>query len=250
MLKIVLVTFLLSPFVAFAMDEAEIPPPPMPEYMKKNNFQLEEPKPSRKTASYQEPQELDEQSTESIKQEFLQAGQDFDAVEEEATAMPEAEEAPMEELQQVVDTEDVIEEEPLKKPEVAEVNDLEEAEKEFEEAQSETAATSINEPTVIPAEEMNTEPELATLEEKLEEKEQEAEATLAGTRSPSNKKKFKPGMYKFDKDCTMYSEPGTFGDEAGTIRAGRKLWIDAHNDGWHKAYKKSGEVFISSDCLN
>ena len=64
------------------------------------------------------------------------------------------------------------------------------------------------------------------------------------------KKKFKSGMYKFSEKCTMYKEPRALSEEAGSIRPGRKLWIDAHNDGWHKAYKKSGTVYISADCLD
>lgn len=82
------------------------------------------------------------------------------------------------------------------------------------------------------------------MEEQLEAAEAQAEEQL---REPTTA--FKPGMHQFSKKCTMRDKPSELGEAQGAIRPGRKLWIDAHNQKWHKAYKKSGAVYISADCL-
>ena len=142
-----------------------------------------------------------------------------------------------------------------------EVSAVDESEKEFEQAampavepvaeqpieETPNPNPPVEEPAV--AEEPAAE-KLAEVEENLEASEQEAEERLNTGRVPSSKKKFKSGMYKFEEKCAMHAEPSSMSDKAGSIRAGRKLWIDPHNDSWHKAYKKSGTVYISADCLN
>ena len=164
------------------------------------------------------------------------------------------EEAP----EEVAENPKEVYEDPVEKPPVQEVSEVEEAEPEFEQATIEPAQdekvkkdfqadVGNDVPEEQPAE--TNKEALAAVEEKLEEAEQEHEEILAGARKPSNKKAFKAGMYKFKEDCTMYKEPATLSGEAGKIRAGKKLWIDGHDDNWRKAYKKAGAVYIPANCL-
>ena len=60
---------------------------------------------------------------------------------------------------------------------------------------------------------------------------------------------FKQGMYEFPQKCTMRAEPAKAANAAGTIRAGKKLWVEPFDEKWHRVYKKSGPVFISRECL-
>ena len=60
---------------------------------------------------------------------------------------------------------------------------------------------------------------------------------------------FTQGMYDFPSDCQMRNEPNSAGASAGTVRAGKRLWVEPLDANWHKVYKKNGAVFISADCL-
>lgn len=60
---------------------------------------------------------------------------------------------------------------------------------------------------------------------------------------------FKAGMHKFTQKCNMKSEPSESGKNAGSVSAGKKLWLDNHDGQWVKAYKKSGTVYINKNCL-
>lgn len=73
---------------------------------------------------------------------------------------------------------------------------------------------------------------------------------VADPRKPTSvTKPFNGGMHSFKKDCTMYSKPNTSSSSAGSVSKGKKLWIDPHNNEWHKAYKKSGTVYIHNSCI-
>lgn len=60
---------------------------------------------------------------------------------------------------------------------------------------------------------------------------------------------FKNGMYRVSVNCTMRKKPSTAGKKAGTVKKGKKLWMEGHNKNWVKVYKKSGPVFINKLCL-
>jgi len=60
---------------------------------------------------------------------------------------------------------------------------------------------------------------------------------------------FKSGLHTFSQTCSMKSKPSDSGADEGTVQAGKKLWLDAHNGEWLKAYKKSGPVYVSADCI-
>ena len=62
-------------------------------------------------------------------------------------------------------------------------------------------------------------------------------------------KTFKGGMLKFRKKCAMHSKPGFKSAKVGSVRPGKKLWVDAHNRNWRKVYKKSGIVFVHRNCF-
>lgn len=258
---------------AFAMDEADIPPPPMPEYMKKHQVKMETQDTSFKGGDLEETsdevaetsdEEMDRevasepavnlggQSEEDIKHEFLQAGEENEDVPEDM-AVQEVQEGSIEEAAEKEMAEKPIPdlyEEPTGKVPAEEVSEVQESEKEFEQAAMEK--TPMPPPVEVVDQPNPTEPaadKLAEVEQTLEAAEVEAEARLDNGRKPSSKKKFKAGMYKFDDKCVMHKEPSSMSDTAGSIRAGRKLWIDPHNESWHKAYKKSGTVYISADCI-
>ncbi len=237
---------------ALAMDEADVPPPPMPDYMK--NKQVD-----RNTASMPA-ESFNDQSAESVKEEFLQAGEEDLEVAEDEPVQNEVVEGPISEVsdQDSDSSAPKVYEDPVESAPLEEVSEVEAAEPEFEnatitspaeeQAKKDFQADVGNDvPEVEPA---ATDPEeLAKVEETLEKAEKEAEAIAEGVRKPSARSPFKAGLYTFSEKCTMYKEPRSLSDEAGSIPAGRKLWIDPHNDGWHKAYKKSGTVYISSECL-
>ncbi|MEM7645492.1 MAG: hypothetical protein AAF203_01170 [Pseudomonadota bacterium] len=92
--------------------------------------------------------------------------------------------------------------------------------------------------------------QLGEVENTLEDSEQELEAQFEPTgRRPSSQKKLKAGMYKFGSRCQMFAEPNDGSDQQGSIRKGRKLWVDPHNEKWMKVYKKAGAVYIPANCL-
>lgn len=254
-------------------------------YETPNGFDREEPAPEAETADVSEREpasaeplnNLGDQTPEDIKNEFLQAGDELeDDIQE--TAMPAVE--PVDEsdiaegdAESISDQPEVIIEDVVQEDMPVEETPVEVADQEFQQAEiQDPNAPAIKEAYVNPDQSVSEAPvaavapqeaeavaepvveepldKLADVEEKLEQREIEQEEALAGVRAPANKKKFKSGMYKFKEECTMRAEPRSLSDEAGTIRAGRKLWIDPHNSGWHKAYKKSGTVYISADCLD
>jgi uncharacterized protein YgiM (DUF1202 family) len=60
---------------------------------------------------------------------------------------------------------------------------------------------------------------------------------------------FKNGMYRTKRDCNMREEADPSSGKAGVVKKGKKLWMEAHNDGWVKVFKKSGAVYLSRSCL-
>lgn len=260
-LKILIAQCLVLPS-AWGFDEKDIPPPPMPDYMQKKDFEAAAAAPTRSTAS--ETKEQEDVPYEDVKREFLQAGEDdtetsaISAVDDVQTGDIEEDRAePLVQSPQMVveDSED---------PEVDPVNAVEESVPEFEQAEiNDPQAEQVRDEYLQSGKEELQEEveeykpdegkpseELASVEQKLEQAERQAEESLANKeRDVSGLTPFKAGMYKFSKECTMYQEDSSFSDKAGVISAGRKLWIDPHSTNWHKAYKKSGAVYISADCL-
>lgn len=250
-IAILLITILVAP-MTWAFDEKDIPPPPMPDYMKNSEYDAPQ-------AKSDQSEDFNNEPIEDIKQEFLQAGQEDLEAQEISNASEPVEgpmesgvdEEPEEETRMVL--EDPVEPEPI--PEVnpvevstpefqqAEINDPDQEEVRQEYLQSEAPETQE-------VQEEGYQQELAGVEQSLEEAEQEAEVTMEKPgREISSTKPFKAGMYKFAKECKMYSEASSMSSEEGVIRSGRKLWIDAHTSTWHKAYKKNGTVFIPANCL-
>lgn len=59
----------------------------------------------------------------------------------------------------------------------------------------------------------------------------------------------KGGMFTFKADCVMKAQPNETSENAGNVSAGKKLWLDAHDSAWFKAYKKAGTVFVPATCV-
>lgn len=281
MKALLLIFTLLLGLSVWAESGSEVAPPPMPDYMKKNKeFNVPPPPPPRRKIQSEEPDAVDGQLRDEVRQEFLQAGEEDLEVAETPDIRP-VDESPInsdnpEETLEGEEERMVVEETPQKQ-EIQEVSEVEESAPEFEQATmgeekiedakeeyvqagddpnklivptADTQPTSEEPDQTEVAKEMSEEEApLEAVEEQLEEAEQVAEAALNSPRQPTSDQPFKAGMYKFAKKCQMYAEPSSMSDKAGSIRAGRKLWIDKHDDDWHKAYKKSGAVYISADCL-
>lgn len=60
---------------------------------------------------------------------------------------------------------------------------------------------------------------------------------------------FKQGMYDFDEDCAMHSDPDAKSAVSGNIKAPKKLWVEPFDGQWLRVYKKSGPAYISKSCL-
>lgn len=221
--SLTLIIFCLSSFSwAQTMDEADIPPPPMPDYMVESGYEVREQKreiSSEKSSNQETQREVSQnaddfnvESAEDIKQEFLKAGEGDTKV---------AENPP---VQQVIGGD-------IKDPADGPV--IESAEMIVEDSSKMAHAEK-----------------LTGVEETIEDAESDTEQTLESSRLPSNQKKFKAGLHTFKKNCPMHVEPRSTSDELGSVSAGRKLWIDPHNDRWHKAYKKSSTVYIPAECLD
>ncbi len=260
-LKILIIQFLVFP-TAWGIDEKDIPPPPMPDYMKDKGYQPAEAS-ERSPSSTQGEQE--DVPYEDVKREFLQAG-DEDLETPEVTAVDDVQTGDIEEgaAEPAVHSPKMVLEDPVEEEKVDPVNAVEESVPEFEQAEISDPQTEQvrdeylqsgkqelqEEVQEYQPEEDDAPSELASVEQKLEQAEEQAEQSLEQKdRDVSGLKPFKAGMYKFTKECTMYQEDSSFSDKAGVISAGRKLWIDPHSTNWRKAYKKSGEVYISADCL-
>ncbi len=251
-ISLLFLVFSMLSVSTFAMDEADVPPPPMPDYMKNKEV-------DRNTASMPA-ESFNDQSAESVKEEFLQAGEEDLEVAEDEPVATEVVEGPISDVadQNPESSAPKVYEDPAEPAPLEEVSEVEEAEPEFENAnitpsQEEKVKndfqTDVGNEVAEPEPAATNPEELAEVEKTLEKAEQEAEAIAEGVRKPSARRPFKAGLYTFSEKCTMYKQPRSLSEEAGSIPAGRKLWIDPHNDGWLKAYKKSGTVYISSDCL-
>lgn len=68
-------------------------------------------------------------------------------------------------------------------------------------------------------------------------------------RKSIKKTHFKNGMYRVTTKCSMRSKASTQSKKMGEVSKGKKLWMENHNTGWVKIFKKSGPVYISKKCL-
>lgn len=287
-MKIVTIIFsiLLMSCLGFTQSESKLPPPPMPAYMKKHRITNPPPAPGVKEklqhkdmgAIQEVPKKetkflenlnqenkvfsktedgFNNQSADSVKEEFLQAGEE--GQKEAPQADGSTPKAPLESLADAAEEDEsnipTVEVAERAQP-TEEVNEVDVAESEFEQAamgddkiENATNQYLTDSGNEVTAPELSEESEkLAEVEEQLESAEQDAEEKLQQARKPTSSK-FKAGMYKLTKNCTMYSEASNMSQPQGSVRSGRKLWIDAHSSDWHKVYKKAGAVFIPANCL-
>lgn len=90
--------------------------------------------------------------------------------------------------------------------------------------------------------------EIAKVEEPkpVETKKVEAKKTPS-KRVPASA--MKSGYFVFSESCDMKSSPKEKSQSVGSVSKGKKLWLDVHNSGWLKAYKKKGTAYVSADCV-
>ena len=74
-------------------------------------------------------------------------------------------------------------------------------------------------------------------------------AKVEKVRTPSSVAAVKNGYFVFANACDMKSSPSSESKSVGNVAKGKKLWLDAHNTQWFKAYKKSGTAYIPADCV-
>lgn len=72
---------------------------------------------------------------------------------------------------------------------------------------------------------------------------------LGSNRQSASDIKIKAGFYRFGGPCEMRSQPNNGSTSEGMIPANKRLWVDPHSSEWHIVHKKSGPVYISSDCI-
>ncbi len=59
----------------------------------------------------------------------------------------------------------------------------------------------------------------------------------------------KNGYYTTSETCDMKASPSDKSASVGNVSKGKKLWLDAHNGTWLKAYKKKGTAYIPAHCV-
>lgn len=59
----------------------------------------------------------------------------------------------------------------------------------------------------------------------------------------------KNGYYTTSEVCDMKASPSEKSASVGNVSKGKKLWLDAHNGSWLKAYKKKGTAYIPAHCV-
>lgn len=199
---------LMGTIAVFA--DGDIPPPPMPDYMKKHysNEPLQPAKRKLQTAEGASKSPGPGQET-----KFLQESSGNPTIYQNSKRTVQAESVPetsndevKQEFLNDVESEDM--------PEIANVNN-----------------ESVKEEPM----------------ESLGESVAEAESQTSEGRAPTS---FKSGMYKLTKDCAFYQEPDAASAEVGSVKKSKELWFDYHNEGWVKAYKKkSAIVYLQAGCL-
>ncbi len=223
-----LVVFLVGNIAWAQVDERDIPPPPMPEYLKQHNKRLginsdamvptpAEQQLSEGAAPKVEPSRAD--SSESVEMANREPQQVSQPAQVQASAQLSQPKAP-----QAVES---VTEPAAPAP--------------FERVSAPTPVESPDSPEKVMKPKTNVQIPKPVKQAKTQE--------------PAVKKRkvatsvFKSGMHKFTSDCTMRAKPSAESAPKGSIGKGRKLWIDPHNEDWHKAYKKSGTVYIPANCL-
>ncbi len=116
----------------------------------------------------------------------------------------------------------------------------------FQEEPTTPLADDDSSESASPEPDVQLQPEALALKEPKKAAEK-VEKIVKPSRKPSSP--FKNGFYTFSQNCTMRSKPSDSGAEAGSVQAGKKLWLDQHNGEWLKAYKKAGTVYVSADCV-
>lgn len=89
--------------------------------------------------------------------------------------------------------------------------------------------------------------EVAKVEEAQPVETKKVEAKKTSSRAPAST--IKSGYFVFADNCDMKSSPKDSSKSVGSVSKGKKLWLDVHNSGWLKAYKKKGTAYVSADCI-
>lgn len=201
--------------ITWAADD--VPPPPIPHYMKKHNITNQSPSPAPKLVHKQPSQPLP--AAELVEETKVNARKVAQQNEAE-NSMTEAEQ-----LIEEANEEETPEGEDYEAPELDQASTKEEIRQKFiQDVEGE-------------------DPEALQLNESVKK------VDPLESRKPSSIPKMKAGMYRFAKTCHMHSNPNTSSKKSGSVKVGRKLWVEPHNKDWVKVYKKSGAVYISRECI-
>lgn len=212
-MKYLMILTLLVMATYTAKADGDIPPPPMPSYMKKHPADVEQQKLQPNAEHTSQPstdgkflKKMNETPKAMIKTEPVAQIQDADEVRDEYL--------------EDVDQEEVSNEQATVDP-------------------TPSSTDTIAEDRDTPSHTLTQETPIAPIKPKVES---------PVPRKPTSRT-FKPGMHEFVKDCNMRSEADHNSDSQGIVKSGKKLWVDRHSEGWHKVYRKNGEAYISADCL-
>lgn len=66
----------------------------------------------------------------------------------------------------------------------------------------------------------------------------------------SRKTASKEGFRTTAAECKMHQAASASSPVLLTVAGAKKLWVEEHNDGWVKAFRKSGHGYLSRDCFD
>lgn len=77
------------------------------------------------------------------------------------------------------------------------------------------------------------------------EKNSKKKVTKAGGRKTASKEGFRTTA----GECRMHKSASSSSPVLITVSASKKIWVEDHNDGWVKAFRKSGHGYLSRKCF-
>jgi hypothetical protein len=241
--------FTFSCFTLWAQSPEDIPPPPVPDHMKRRGFKKAPPAPPRR--SRVQPVSSAQPQTNSDKQQAKSPVANRPA---NPPAQPQVK-SPNPNPQKPLSTAQSVDQQPptqktatpiAKEPKVSATAQQKKSPHQLAKQPQPKAKPQKN-TAVNPARKTKTS-ETKTSKTKVSSK-GKPNPSIPAQRQPSNAKAFKAGMHNFSKNCTMFTQPDSNSGTQGQVSAGKKLWVDGHSSQWHKVYKQSGAVYIPADCI-
>jgi hypothetical protein len=236
--------FTFSCFTLWAQSPEDIPPPPVPDHMKRRGFKKAPPAPPRR--SRVQPVSSAQPQTNSGKQQAKSPVANKPA---NPPAQPQVK-SPNPNPQKPLSTAQSVDQQPPTQKTAIPIAKEPKASATAQQKKSPQQAARQPQPKANPQQTttVTAVKKTKTSETKLSSKTKPSPAKTA-QRQPSHAKTFKAGMHNFSKNCTMFTQPDSNSGTQGQVSAGKKLWVDGHSSQWHKVYKQSGAVYIPADCI-